>query len=230
MEDVARGGRTVIFVSHNMGAVRSLCQTVAWIDGGKLVNKGPANEIVGEYEEQQLRGIDSIAAVVERNPKETSTHSFFINRVEMKNEEGKYSNSFRYGEKIVLAVEFGGELETTTFNLIFHVYNQLGYYIFGGAAMEYHGQYLGKNTRRVWIEIGPLPLTTGSYRINFITRTTGSGFITLDTWESAIGFSLTGCQPFETNWDLTTPRDGSCVVRHSFSEKAIVENKQSGNK
>ena len=49
MGDVARGGRTVIFVSHNMGAVQSLCRTAIHLDAGQIVAKGSTTEVVGRY-------------------------------------------------------------------------------------------------------------------------------------------------------------------------------------
>jgi lipopolysaccharide transport system ATP-binding protein len=49
MQDVSKGGRTVLFVSHNMGAVASLCQTGIWMQQGRLIKRGPARAIVDEY-------------------------------------------------------------------------------------------------------------------------------------------------------------------------------------
>lgn len=42
-------GRTVLFVSHNMSAVRELCQEVVWLDQGKIRNIGDADKITSEY-------------------------------------------------------------------------------------------------------------------------------------------------------------------------------------
>src|SRR5713226_8076774 len=42
MEEVTRGGRTVLFVSHNMGAVRRICGRGLWLDGGTLRLAGSA--------------------------------------------------------------------------------------------------------------------------------------------------------------------------------------------
>jgi lipopolysaccharide transport system ATP-binding protein len=47
--DTVRENRTVLFVSHNMGAVVDLCRTAIWIDHGRLVRVGPAAEVVGAY-------------------------------------------------------------------------------------------------------------------------------------------------------------------------------------
>jgi lipopolysaccharide transport system ATP-binding protein len=49
MEEVTRGGRTVLFVSHNMGAVRRICGRGLWLDGGTLRLAGTANECVDAY-------------------------------------------------------------------------------------------------------------------------------------------------------------------------------------
>lgn len=50
MGDVARGGRTVILVSHQMNQIRRLSQRVVWVDGGQIRLAGPAQDIVGAYE------------------------------------------------------------------------------------------------------------------------------------------------------------------------------------
>jgi lipopolysaccharide transport system ATP-binding protein len=49
MQDVGKGGRTVLFVSHNMGAVATLCRTAIWLNGGRVVRAGLTRQIVDEY-------------------------------------------------------------------------------------------------------------------------------------------------------------------------------------
>ncbi|UCF68297.1 MAG: ATP-binding cassette domain-containing protein [Acidobacteriota bacterium] len=49
MSDVAHHGRTVLFVSHNMQAVRQLCSRAIWLDEGKIVADGPASVVTGQY-------------------------------------------------------------------------------------------------------------------------------------------------------------------------------------
>jgi len=49
MGDVAHAGRTVLFVSHNMVALRSLCPFAIRLDEGRLVGLGPAADVVSEY-------------------------------------------------------------------------------------------------------------------------------------------------------------------------------------
>jgi lipopolysaccharide transport system ATP-binding protein len=49
MGDVAREGRTVLFVSHNMIAIRRLCERVIWLDKGIIAALGDAGRVVGDY-------------------------------------------------------------------------------------------------------------------------------------------------------------------------------------
>lgn len=49
VSDVARSGRTVLFVSHNMAAIRNTCSRVIWLDQGRVRADGPASEVVREY-------------------------------------------------------------------------------------------------------------------------------------------------------------------------------------
>ena len=49
MEDVAGRGRTVLFVSHNMQAVRGLCTRAIELDAGKVVNQGEVRAVVDTY-------------------------------------------------------------------------------------------------------------------------------------------------------------------------------------
>lgn len=49
MDDVAKQGRTVIFVSHNMSAVQELCQRGILIESGSIAFDGPVSECIGQY-------------------------------------------------------------------------------------------------------------------------------------------------------------------------------------
>lgn len=49
MGDVARGGRTVLFVSHNMAAVQSLCSTAVWLKAGCIERQGLTSDLVPQY-------------------------------------------------------------------------------------------------------------------------------------------------------------------------------------
>jgi lipopolysaccharide transport system ATP-binding protein len=49
MHDVGKIGRAILFVSHNLGAVRSLCGKALLIDAGSLKEIGPAENVLQKY-------------------------------------------------------------------------------------------------------------------------------------------------------------------------------------
>lgn len=49
MEDVGKQGRTILFVSHNMAAIQSLCPRACLLEAGKVVQMGASGEVVSSY-------------------------------------------------------------------------------------------------------------------------------------------------------------------------------------
>lgn len=58
MSEVAGGGRTIVFVSHQLNQIRRLCQKVIWLDQGTIYRTGPTAEITGAYETAMSRRPD----------------------------------------------------------------------------------------------------------------------------------------------------------------------------
>jgi hypothetical protein len=56
MGDVARAGRTIVLVSHQLNQIRRLADRVVWVDGGQVRRDGPTHEVVSAYESAMARG------------------------------------------------------------------------------------------------------------------------------------------------------------------------------
>jgi len=56
MGDVAKAGRTVVLVSHQLNQIRRLCGRVVWVDGGQIRRDGNTHEVVSAYEAAMARG------------------------------------------------------------------------------------------------------------------------------------------------------------------------------
>jgi len=59
MDDVAKRGRTVILVSHQLNQIRRLCDRCMWIEGGRIRENGPTAEVVSAYEAAATAGVIS---------------------------------------------------------------------------------------------------------------------------------------------------------------------------
>jgi lipopolysaccharide transport system ATP-binding protein len=49
MGDVARQGRTIVFVSHNMTALRRMCTRAIWLEGGRALDSGDPGKVIDHY-------------------------------------------------------------------------------------------------------------------------------------------------------------------------------------
>jgi lipopolysaccharide transport system ATP-binding protein len=49
MGEVAEGGRTILFVSHNMSAISRLCEKALWLEGGRANRMGRSDAVIKEY-------------------------------------------------------------------------------------------------------------------------------------------------------------------------------------
>jgi lipopolysaccharide transport system ATP-binding protein len=81
MGAVAREGRTVLFVSHNLGAITGLCRTAAWLDSGCVRALGPVRSVVDAY----IRaGTDRASETVDlsRHAGRTTSGSLKIDRLQ----------------------------------------------------------------------------------------------------------------------------------------------------
>src|SRR5271169_6087833 len=61
MQDISKSGRTIVFVSHQMGQIRRLCQRVLWVDGGQIREEGPTGKVIAAYEEASMRAAQGAA-------------------------------------------------------------------------------------------------------------------------------------------------------------------------
>jgi ABC-type methionine transport system ATPase subunit len=58
MQSVAKGGATVLFVSHNLKAVLDLCERTILLDGGAIVADGPTPAVVQQYLDRERQKLD----------------------------------------------------------------------------------------------------------------------------------------------------------------------------
>jgi lipopolysaccharide transport system ATP-binding protein len=98
MSSFAQSGRTVLFVSHNLEAVRSLCDRAVWLQGGHVHEDGPVEVVAEKY-------FDSLSTS-SRFSWENEQYGFAIKRVVLKDGEGKQSAQFSPGEDMIVEVDY----------------------------------------------------------------------------------------------------------------------------
>lgn len=217
MGEVAGRGRTVLFVSHQMQAIRALCQLAILIHDGRIIKKGPTHEIVRIYEDKENSKTIQPTSIVKRNRKDTQNQSFYFKSVGMLNIDGKLTTRFRYNEKLILIVDLTGECVSSHYSIEFRIFGEVGEIrksfniLCVGASGPFHNIYFDKRIRRVRIDIGPLLLSSGNYSISLSVMT---GTVRSDTWEDACSFQIFECQPVAVGYDIHA---AGCIVQHTFS-------------
>jgi lipopolysaccharide transport system ATP-binding protein len=109
MEDVARQGRTVLFVSHNMAAVRSLCSQAILLKNGRREIAGSTDVVISHYLASSASEMTTTVALPRGAPDDpgeaTSLHFYTL--------DGTPQAEFRLGEpwRIVLDFELHRPME-----------------------------------------------------------------------------------------------------------------------
>jgi lipopolysaccharide transport system ATP-binding protein len=97
MGTVASEGRTVLFVSHNMSAIRELCGTAIWIDKGTIRASGDVEDVIRLY----LQSLSS-GGFEYVNP----DAGLAIENVALRNADGEACTTFRPGEDMIVEIAF----------------------------------------------------------------------------------------------------------------------------
>lgn len=130
MNDVSRAGRTVIFVSHNIGAMVSLCSRCLLIEDGRIALDGPSAEVVAAYQTRlspgSSDGLDDMdLSDVERYG--TGKARFRSVALRPQTNEPRPKNFLRTGEDLEVVVQIGCSDPILEANVAMVLYDSLGY-------------------------------------------------------------------------------------------------------
>jgi len=133
MQDVSRGGRTVLFVSHNMAAVENLCQRGIVLDHGKLVFEGSSKEAIHHY----LNGLsgqrDDTGHVIDLReaPDRRSPMGKLLTCIEVYTDEDRpVVQGLQIGARLKLRIHFELPTSTNSFNIGLGFNNAFGQRVF----------------------------------------------------------------------------------------------------
>lgn len=110
MEDIAEGGRTILFVSHNMAAIHNLCNRALLLDNGKLVLDAAAEHSIAQYLDQNmLKGaVVTEAEISERMQGRIRRGNPYVRfqEISLLDRSGVARNSFNSNEDIIVSIAF----------------------------------------------------------------------------------------------------------------------------
>jgi len=130
MGDVAREGRTVLFVSHNMAAVQSLCTKAIVLSNGQLShNESKSIEAIEFYLRTGTRSLLE-GGRLSLNQYRTKFDQIVLTTLSVRNSNNNFTNAFQIGENIILDFEVNSKNLIEFPHIGIGIYNYLGIRIF----------------------------------------------------------------------------------------------------
>jgi lipopolysaccharide transport system ATP-binding protein len=165
MGQVARSGRTILFVSHNMAAVQKLCSTAALLSGGRLERAGPCADVLAAYLRSALgKEEDRLPLSHYRVPGFTPV----IRAVEILGPEGEPASHFSAGSSMTFQIHYDSPvpLKEPLFGVF--VRGQTGEPLFHLQSLAQHTPLRSLPQRgTVRCHVPCLPLAPGLYWLSF---------------------------------------------------------------
>lgn len=166
MQDISKGqGRTVLFVSHNMAAVKSLCTRAILLEDGKIVQKGETNEIVSQY----LKGNNNNLVNYKKfDRNEIHANGFIVNSIGIKNKNKEFSDSIESAKTISLELSYQNTGEYNITNINYRFKNEEGNYIFVTSSKTTINESIKAGKHTLFTEIPKGFFNVGSFFIDLI--------------------------------------------------------------
>ncbi|HUJ10928.1 MAG TPA: ABC transporter ATP-binding protein [Verrucomicrobiae bacterium] len=169
MEDVAKAGRTVLFVSHNMAAVERLCQKVVWLQNGQVHTLGEASEVVSNYLRTSLQTItEQVWDDIHSAP---GNEKIKLHRVCIRPAEGPASGSINIRTPYVIEFDYWNRIPEARLDLSFHLYNEQGIMVFNhNTYLEptWHGRGRPKGLFRSTCFVPGDLMNDGEYKVSLV--------------------------------------------------------------
>lgn len=183
MEQVSTGGRTVLFVSHNLGMIRQMCDRTLWLENGAVKMMSPTSEVLTHY----------LAAVSEVMSTDLSTRedrqgdgSMKLKRVAVENAAGGVVRSGD-GLQIELIFDVREVIHEAVCKLFISDH-------MGTKLIECNSRVAGTTMQdiqpgsvRLGCTIPELPLNAGKYTLGFVCRT---GYAVYDQMDAIATFDV----------------------------------------
>ena len=168
MGAAAHQGRTVLFVSHNLLAVDSLCSRAICLHEGKIVMEGSARKVTSRYLREWLLSARSTEVVYDDPAKAPGDHRVRLHRASVRPASSTPAGQITVRTPVVLEFEYWQESEQSNIQLGLDLYNEQGILIFSSWSPPNTGRRAGWKKSSVTIP-GDL-LNAGVHRIDlFIT-------------------------------------------------------------
>jgi ABC-2 type transport system ATP-binding protein/lipopolysaccharide transport system ATP-binding protein len=229
-------GVTIVFVSHSLGLVQSLCDRVAWLDHGRLRMEGPAAEVTQAYL-REVNAHEAAATTAAADPaddgaagsaagrdaesRRPGTHEIVIEGVDLLDQQGRAVDRLVAGRPLRAVVRYDARQPVRDPVFGIGVYTENDVYVTGDH-MRIHDRRMGEvhGPGSVEYRLDPLPLNPGGYRLSFAV-TDWSLAHQYDLWDRAVELQVRESGEREHHGLVTLPGAWSAARTRSTAELEV---------
>lgn len=205
IKDFQEAGTTILFVSHDPVAVRTLCGRALLLDGGRLIQDGPPDRVLDYYnamiaKREANQVILQAEAAGGRMTTRSGTFEARIADVDLLDTKGRSARAFTVGDvgRVCVRVEFTSTIVEPTIGIL--IRDRVGNDVFGTNSFHVapiQGTYEPGEVLVVDFDV-PLSLGPGTYTLT-VAAHSGAGHLVdnYDWWDKPIGFEIVpGAEPY----------------------------------
>ncbi len=206
MKDVSQGqGRTVLFVSHNMTSVKSLCNTGILLENGMIKDMGKIEPIVAHY----LRGDSEIDNHKKWSNPDLKGGGFELLEIGVRKKNGKWEDIMRIDDDCEIVIRYRLTKEFDNFWITMHFKNEQGEKMFSSSGGRCYNK---KHKAGEYEQICYLPanfFNWGNYSIDLMAITSDGGIQHLidNKGDDIISFTLENKELAIGSWMGKEPGD-----------------------
>ena len=158
MEEVSQGeGKTILFVSHNMGQIASLCNKAILLSKGKVERTGNITDIISQYFNNSADEKKTTMEFENSNSKE-----YFFNKISILNVEHLPTENFPHNEPIIIELEISKQVDLSDVLLGLHFYDIYDKRIFTSQLLL-SDKFQNKNKAKFTLEVPANTFTANQY-------------------------------------------------------------------
>jgi lipopolysaccharide transport system ATP-binding protein len=214
MGAVAREGRTVLFVSHNMPAVSHLCGRAIWLDGGRMKEIGQAKHIISHY--IRFGQKESTVDLAIRTDRTGSGALRFV-KFSLCDGEGVPIDSVASGKEVVFAVHYetpqNQPLKSVIVSVAVSDANDYRLFTLSTHLSEVDFNHLPPRGV-LWCRVPAIPLVAGIYSI-YLWCSIGREHA--DEVTHAAEFNVVEADVYNSGKTPVGRKHGALIVPHSWS-------------
>jgi lipopolysaccharide transport system ATP-binding protein len=208
MKDVSSSGRTVLFVSHNMASIKSLCTRAILLKQGTVEKDDSVTSVLSHY-----KGLSDLNAIVYPNANSKAEFKIgaWVNKLWMQDGKGNITNNFETGSSINICAEYDSihSSSINDFCIAFAIESVTGEVIADLSNVFVNGYKNTIEPRGVFkCTLPKVMLSEGQYKLNVFISIKGIS----QYWvKEVIGFNIDRTDYFGTTL-VPNPRDGFLIL------------------